>query len=319
MSLGDFMETIKIKPRGYCHGVVNAINTISELAEKSTTKPIAILGMVIHNKQVVDYFTAKGIQTLHDPSKTRLELLDEVDEGIVVFTAHGVSPQVYAKAEAKGLEIIDTTCTDVTKSHDVVNELLEQDYDIIFIGKHNHPESDGVKGISDRVHVVETIDEIEQLNLPGKVALTNQTTMSLYDIYLLAEKAKERYPHIHFVDEICNATRIRQEAVASADPTLDHIYVVGDRMSNNSRHLRHVAIEQAGIPATLIENVTEIDIEQLKQCTKVGITSGASTPTQVTNEVYEFLRNFDPEDPSTHDTSTKLSTDTLLDRPRKHV
>lgn len=309
------METIKISPRGYCHGVVNAINTITKLTEMSIDKPITILGMVIHNKQVVDFFSSKGIKTLHDPTKTRLELLDEIDQGIVVFTAHGVSPDVWKKAEEKGLEIIDTTCKDVVKSHTVVTDLVQQGYDIIYIGKHNHPESDGAKGISENVHVVETIEEIKSLHLTNpKVALTNQTTMSLYDIYQLAEEAKKWYPTIYFVDEICNATRIRQEAVKHADQSIDHIYIVGDRLSNNSQHLRDVAIEQAHISSSLIENVTEINIEELKTYKTVGVSSGASTPTQVTNEVIQFLQAFDPNDPSTFDTKTKLQTDTLLER-----
>lgn len=315
MISGDSMETIKITPRGYCHGVVNAINTIIKLTEKSMDKSITILGMVIHNKQVVDYFKSKGIRTLHDPSKTRLELLDDVDEGIVVITAHGASPDVYEKARAKGLEIIDTTCTDVIKSHTVVKELLHDGYDIIYIGKHNHPESDGTKGLSERVHVVETIEEVNTLTIDNdKIALTNQTTMSLYDIYLLAEQARERYPNIYFVDEICNATRIRQEAVRSADSSMDHIFVVGDRLSNNSRHLAYTAVEYANISSTLIETVEDIDINALKAYHVVGVTSGASTPTQVTNEVISFLRQFDKDDPTTHNNQTALQTETLLDR-----
>ncbi|QMS85692.1 4-hydroxy-3-methylbut-2-enyl diphosphate reductase [Candidatus Xianfuyuplasma coldseepsis] len=309
------MQTIKITPRGYCHGVVNAINTITKLTELSTKKPITILGWVVHNKQVVDYFKAKGIKTLHDPSKTRLELLDEIDEGIVVFTAHGVSPQVYKKAEEKGLEIIDTTCRDVVKSHTVVQELIDDDYEIIYIGKHNHPESDGAKGISPYVHVVETIEEIKSLRITkSKVALTNQTTMSLYDIYQLAEEAQALYPDIYFVDEICNATRIRQEAVRNASQDIDHIYVVGDSMSNNSRHLQQVSIEEADIPSTLIQSVEDINIKELAQYKVVGVTSGASTPTQVTNEVIAFLQQFDPSDTSTHQNISSLRTETLLER-----
>lgn len=309
------METIKITPRGYCHGVVNAINTIMKLTESSSTKPITILGMVIHNKQVVDFFSHKGIKTLHDPSRSRLDLLDDVEDGIVVFTAHGVSPQVRQKAIDKGLDIIDTTCTDVVKSHTVVEELIEQGYDIIYIGKHNHPESDGAMGISPKVHVVETIEEIRSLNLSSdNVALTNQTTMSLYDIYALAEEAKALYPNLHFVEEICNATRIRQEAVRNADQSIEHIFVVGDAMSNNSQHLAYTAIEYASIPSTLIEDVEDIDPTMLLDLKTVGVTSGASTPTQVTNEVIAYLKAFDPSDPSTHTNTTRLSTETLLER-----
>ena len=148
MGLGDIMKTVRITPRGYCHGVVNAINTITNLDTLSTTSPIYILGMVIHNKQVVESLNHLDLITLHDDSKTRLELLDEIDSGTVIFTAHGVSPEVYKKAIEKGLNIIDTTCDDVVKSQDTIKGYIEEGYSVIFIGKHTHPESEAARGIS---------------------------------------------------------------------------------------------------------------------------------------------------------------------------
>ena len=178
------MKTIKLSPRGYCHGVVNAINTISNLTHLSTNKTITILGMVIHNKQVVEFFERKGIKTIHSTTKTRLQLLDQIDGGIVVFTAHGISPEVYKKAIDKGLEIIDTTCEDVTKTQDKVREYIENGYDVLFIGKKHHPESEAANGISNKVHVIETIDDVTFLDITNpNIAITNQTTMSLYDIH----------------------------------------------------------------------------------------------------------------------------------------
>ena len=245
------METVKLSPRGYCHGVVNAVNTISNLIEKSTEKNITILGMVIHNKQIVSYFENEGIKTLSSESKSRLELLDEIDDGIVVFTAHGVSPKVRQKAKDKGLEIIDTTCDDVLKSQNLIIKLLEKDYKIIYIGKHNHPESEAAKGIDDKVHVVETIEEVISLNLKSRnIAVTNQTTMSLYDIYNITEEIKKIYPDIYFVDEVCNATRIRQEAIKNQSKTIEHCFIVGDKLSNNSSKLREVSINESHIPST---------------------------------------------------------------------
>lgn len=293
------MKTIKITPRGYCHGVVNAINTITKLDKKSIPKPIYILGMLVHNKKVIESFDQEGIITLHDPSKTRLELLDSIDSGTVIFTAHGISPKVIKKAEEKGLHIIDTSCKDVLKSQKVVNDYLKDGYKIIYIGKKNHPESEAAMDISNDVYFIEHKEDIDQLNLTGKIALTNQTTMSMYDVYQIAEYAKERFPDIVFIDEICNATRIRQEAVINQEP-VDHLFVVGDKLSNNSRKLAYVSQTQAKIDATLIESVLDIDIEQLKTYTSVAVTSGASTPTRVTRQVIDFLSQFDPLDESTH-------------------
>lgn len=307
------METVKLSPRGYCHGVVNAINTITKLTELSNKKSITILGMVIHNKQVVNFFASKGIKTLHSKTKTRLELLDEIKDGVVVFTAHGVSPLVKQKALQKGLEIIDTTCVDVEKTQDVINDLLKQDYEIIYIGKHHHPESEAANGISEFVHVIETFDDFNKIKFTKtKLALTNQTTMSIYDIYKLSEDIRTVYPSIHFVDEICNATRIRQEAIKNQDKSIEHCFIVGDKLSNNSKKLVEVSINQANIEATLIEDVTDIDINNLLSYSKVSVSSGASTPTRVTNEVMTFLENFDKDNPNTHHNVSKINNDNLI-------
>lgn len=293
------MKTIKITPRGYCHGVVNAINTITKLDKLSMPKPIYILGMLVHNKKVIESFKEDGIITLHDPSKTRLELLDQIDEGTVIFTAHGISPNVKEKAANKGLHIIDTSCKDVLKSQQVVNEYLEDNFNVLYIGKKAHPESEAALDISSKVHLIETIEDIDNTSIKGKIALTNQTTMSMLDVYKLAEHAKTIYPNIVFIDEICNATRIRQEAVINQDQ-VDHLFVVGDKLSNNSRKLVHVSKEHANIDATLIESVHDIDLNKLKTFNVVSVSSGASTPTKITREVIEFLQQFDPKNESTY-------------------
>ncbi len=310
------MKTIKITPRGYCHGVVNAINTIANLDLLSTKKPIYILGMVIHNKQIVEALNNEDLITLHSDSLTRLELLDQIDKGTVIFTAHGVSPDVYKKAQAKGLDIIDTTCVDVLKSQKTIKDLVSSGYSVIFIGKHHHPESEAAKGISENVYVVENIDEMNNLNINNpKIALTNQTTMSIFDIFYISEAAKKRYPNIYIIDEICNSTRIRQEAVIKQDKTIDHCFVVGDKLSNNSRKLVDVSINEARIDATLIENVEDINVDKLKTYSTVSVTSGASTPTKVTNEVITFLSQFDKDNPLTHNNKSKINKTNLL--PRK--
>jgi len=307
------MKTVKITPRGYCHGVVNAINTISNLDILSTKKPIYILGMVIHNKQIVGSLSHLDLITLHDDSKTRLELLDEISEGTVIFTAHGVSPQVYEKATKKGLNIIDTTCVDVFKSQDTLKRLTNDGYSVIFIGKYTHPESEAARGISNNVYIVESVDDIKQLNIKNKlVALTNQTTMSIFDVYYISEEAKKYYPNIYIVDEICNSTRIRQEALLKQDSSIDHCFVVGDKLSNNSRKLVEVSTNKANIEATLIESVEDIDIDKLKLYTTVSVSSGASTPTKVTKEVISFLERFDKNNPKTFDNKTTITSYNLL-------
>jgi len=309
------MKTVKITPRGYCHGVVNAINTISNLDFFSTKKPIYILGMVIHNKQIVDALANLDLITLHDDSLTRLELLDQIDSGTVILTAHGVSPKVYEKAKNKGLDIIDTTCVDVLKSQNTIKKLIKNGYTVIFVGKHSHPESEAAKEISNDVYVVENINEIKQLNIENTlVALTNQTTMSIFDIYYISEEIKKYFPNIYIVDEICNSTRIRQEALLTMDSSIDHCFVVGDKLSNNSKKLVEVSVTQAHVDASLIESVEDINIEKLKLYNKVSVTSGASTPTKVTKEVITFLEQFDKNNPKTHENKSKITASNLLSK-----
>lgn len=285
------MKTVKITPRGYCHGVVNAINTITKLDRLSMKKPVYILGMLVHNKKVIEQFDDLDIITLHDPTKTRLELLDQIEEGTVIFTAHGISPKVKGKALDKGLDIIDTSCNDVLKSQKVVMGYIEKGYKVIYVGKVGHPESEAACDISENVFLIEKESDLDKLNLSGNIALTNQTTMSMYDVFKISEKAKKIYPELEYIDEICNATRIRQEAVINQEQ-VDHLFVVGDKLSNNSRRLVQVSKEQANIDATLIEGVEDIDVDLLKTYNSVAVSSGASTPTRVTREVIEFLEKF---------------------------
>ncbi len=295
------MEVVTLSPRGYCHGVVDAVKEMKRIAkDPSVPRPAHILGPVVHNEKIVRDFAELGLHTLSDKGKSRLELLDEIDEGTVVFTAHGVADAVYAKAEKKGLFIIDTTCKDVKRSQDAVRRHLEKGYDILFVGKKNHPESETAQSFGDKVHIIETETDIEELRIANdRVALTNQTTMSLYDIFHLGERAKTRFPRLKIIDEICDATRSRQEAVKN-QPEVDHCFVVGDGRSNNTKKLVETA-KMAGIPASLVESVEDLSIEHLKKLRKVSVTSGASTPSQLTREVVRFLADFDPSDPSTHD------------------
>ena len=136
------MEIIKVVPRGYCQGVVRAIQTAEKTARENSGQPIHMLGMIVHNRFVVEACEKLGIHCLEARGKTRLELLDEIDHGTVIFTAHGVSDAVYEKAAAKGLHIVDATCPDVRKTHDLIRDHVAHG-DVLYIGKKNHPEAEG--------------------------------------------------------------------------------------------------------------------------------------------------------------------------------
>ncbi|GLF89752.1 4-hydroxy-3-methylbut-2-enyl diphosphate reductase [Bacillus safensis] len=294
------MNVIKISPRGYCYGVVDAMVIAKNAAlDKNLPRPIYILGMIVHNKHVTDAFEEDGIYTLDGPN--RLDILKQVESGTVIFTAHGVSPEVRQIAEEKGLIAIDATCPDVTKTHELISEKTADGYDIIYIGKKGHPEPEGAVGVApDKVHLVETEADIEALDLTSdKLLITNQTTMSQWDVHDLMELIKEKYPHVEYHQEICLATQVRQEAVSQQAGQADLTIVVGDPKSNNSNRLAQVSMEIAGTQAYRIGDLSELKLEWLQGVKTVAITAGASTPTPITKEVIRFLENYEPDDEST--------------------
>ncbi|MDF0727196.1 4-hydroxy-3-methylbut-2-enyl diphosphate reductase [Cytobacillus sp. S13-E01] len=289
------MDVIKIAPRGYCYGVVDAMVIAKNAAlDKNLPRPIYILGMIVHNKHVTDAFIEEGIITLDGAN--RLEILDQVTEGTVIFTAHGVSPEVKKLAKEKGLVTLDATCPDVTKTHDLIKEKQAEGFQIIYIGKKGHPEPEGAVGVApDIVHLVETVEDVEKLTINSdKLVVTNQTTMSQWDVAHVMEKVKEKYPHTQVHQEICLATQVRQEAVAEQAKEADVTIVVGDPKSNNSNRLAQVSEEIAGTKAYRIADLSELKLEWLKGAKTVAVTAGASTPTPITKEVITFLEKYDP-------------------------
>lgn len=294
------MKVIKISPRGYCYGVVDAMVIARNAAlDKTLPRPIYILGMIVHNKHVTDAFDEEGIITLD--GNNRKEILEQVDSGTVIFTAHGISPEVRKLAKEKGLVAIDATCPDVTKTHELIREKEQEGYTVIYIGKKGHPEPEGAVGVAPHiVHLVSNLEDVEKLNIQNdKILVTNQTTMSQWDVAHIMEKIKEKYPQAEFYKEICLATQQRQEAVAAQAGEADVLIVVGDPRSNNSNRLAQVSEEIAGTKAYRISDISELDLDWIMNAETVAVTSGASTPTPITKEVISFLEQFDPADEKT--------------------
>ncbi len=294
------MQVHRITPRGYCHGVVGAMNIVQEAIDDETLpRPIYIVGMIVHNRHVVNAFNNEGVITLD--GATRSDLLQQVDHGTVIFTAHGVSPAVKRQAAERGLRVLDATCPDVTRTHDLIRDRVTKGYEMIYIGKKGHPEPEGAVGIApDHVHLIETEGDLEALTLTNKrIAVTNQTTLSQWDTASMMDKVKKRYPQAEIYNEICMATQLRQEAVVDQARQADLCIVVGDERSNNSNRLVQVAQELAKTPAHLIAHVSKIEIEWLFGVKSVAVTSGASTPSAVTKAVIDYLEQFDETDPNT--------------------
>jgi 4-hydroxy-3-methylbut-2-enyl diphosphate reductase len=274
----------------------------------------------VHNRFAVEELNQLGIITLDGPN--RAAILDQVAEGTVVFTAHGVSPRVKERARERGLHVIDATCPDVTKTHNLVLDFAARGYQILYIGKKGHPEPEGVVGEApDAVYLVETEADLD--SLPERILhaenlmVTTQTTLSQWDTIRLVEAIRRRFPHAEVYNEICKATQDRQEAVARMARGADLTIVVGDPRSNNTNRLVQVAEELAGSPAIRIESLADLPPGILEGKQRVAITAGASTPSQIAREVIQYVQNvgistrilpqFDGEEPSAQSaTSTTI-------------
>lgn len=284
------MEVNRVVPSGYCKGVVNAIKLAKKTRADNPDAKIYILGMLVHNSFVSEELASLGIVTLDDSFKSKEELLDEVDDGIIIFTAHGISDQIKNKAAAKGLRYVDATCVDVLKTQNIIKDYLNDDYEIIYFGKRKHPEAEAVLSISDKIHLVTDEKDLETLDLKEKkLFLTNQTTMSYLELKDLIEKVKQIYPQIIVQQEICNATSSRQEAIARL-VDCDLLYVVGDSKSNNTNKLVDIAKKQGIRKVLLIHSYKDIDTNDLEDVKKVYVTAGASTPPLLIDEVISFLK-----------------------------
>ncbi|GAE24727.1 4-hydroxy-3-methylbut-2-enyl diphosphate reductase [Halalkalibacter wakoensis JCM 9140] len=307
------MNVKKISPRGYCYGVVDAMVLARQAAANlDLPRPIYILGMIVHNKHVTDAFEEDGIISLDGPN--RLDILKQVTKGTVIFTAHGVSPEVRKLAKEKGLTVVDATCPDVTRTHDLIRDQVANGYEIIYVGKKGHPEPEGAIGVApNSVHLVESLDDVDSLNIStDKIIITNQTTMSQWDVSDIMKKAMEAYPTAEVHNEICLATQVRQEAVAEQAKDCDLVIVVGDPKSNNSNRLAQVSEQIAGTKAYRIGDITELQQDWLQGVETVGVTSGASTPTPITKEVITFLEQYDPKASTEWNPEKKVSLQKIL-------
>ena len=293
------MEVVKISPRGYCYGVVDALQLVRQTAKDPTVpRPIYIIGQIVHNRHAIEELTNLGVVTLD--GSDRVSILEQVTGGTVIFTAHGVSPLVKQRARERGLNCIDATCPDVTVTHDLVRDLVTKGYYVLYIGKKGHPEPEGVLGeVPGHISLIENEADIDALELTPaqheKLAVSTQTTLSQWDTRRVIAYIKNHYPQAEVHIDICAATQTRQEAVAAQAKGANLTIVVGDPRSNNTNRLVQVSEELAGVPAVRIEDLSQLNPAWLKGKKRVAVTAGASTPSQLTREVIRYLEQYQPE------------------------
>jgi 4-hydroxy-3-methylbut-2-enyl diphosphate reductase len=282
------MKIILARPRGFCAGVVRAIDIV-ELALQKYGPPVFVRHEIVHNKRVVEDLKAKGA--------VFVEELDEVPDGaITVFSAHGVSQKVADTAGLRSLPVIDATCPLVAKVHKEGQRYSAQGYGIVLIGHEGHPEVEGTMGrIPGPVHLVSTSEDVGLLEVedPEHIAYVTQTTLSVDDTRAVIEALKARFPSIVGPDvkDICYATQNRQTAVRELAKEVDVLLVVGAQNSSNSNRLREIGAELE-VPSYLIDDASAMDPKWLEGARTVGITAGASAPEALVQELIERLREF---------------------------
>jgi 4-hydroxy-3-methylbut-2-enyl diphosphate reductase len=283
------------QPRGFCAGVVRAIEIVDRALQKYGA-PVYVRHEIVHNKHVVESLKAKGARFV--------ETLSEIpDNAVTVFSAHGVARRVEEEAAARALPVLDATCPLVTKVHNQGKRYVAQGRTLILIGHAGHPEVDGTMGqISAPVVLVQTVEDVDTLEIPpdAPVAYVTQTTLSVDDTKEIIAALKRRFSDLvgPEIKDICYATQNRQTAVRELSKLVDVILVVGATNSSNSNRLREIGSE-AGIPSYLIADGSELRAEWLQDVRVVGITAGASAPEVLVDDVVAALGRLAPVEVST--------------------
>ncbi|MFF2519293.1 4-hydroxy-3-methylbut-2-enyl diphosphate reductase [Streptomyces sp. NPDC058086] len=291
-------------PRGFCAGVMRAVKAVEQALE-TYGPPVYVRHEIVHNKRVVSDLRKKGA--------VFVERTSEVPQGaVVLFSAHGVAPEVHKEAARRNLTVIDATCPLVTKVHREVTRYAQQDYDILLIGHEGHEEVTGTRGHApQRIQIVAGPSDIEHIQVrdPNRVVWASQTTLSVDETMETVQALKRRFPRLlspHH-DDICYATQNRQHAVKKMSPEADLVLVVGSSNSSNSQRLVEVALDSGAPHARLVDHADAIDTTWLHEISTIGVTSGASAPEILVQDVLALLN----EQGWTHVTEISAATETV--------
>jgi len=275
-----------LKPRGFCAGVVRAIDVV-KIALDLYGPPVYVRKEIVHNKHVVE--------ELREAGAIFVEELDEVPYGArAIFSAHGVAPSVRRQAKERQLDVIDATCPLVTKVHLEAVRFARDGYSIVLIGHKDHDEVIGTLGeVPERSYLVETVDDVDRLEFPDptRVRYLTQTTLSLDETTDIVSRLKERFPFVEGppAQDICYATENRQMAVKAVSESVELLLVVGSQNSSNSKRLVEVG-DNFGVRSFLVNDRSDVDASWLEGIRNVGVTAGASAPEHLVQELIEFLR-----------------------------
>jgi len=288
--MSDNAEILMAQPRGFCAGVDRAINIVNEALTRFGP-PIYVRHEIVHNAYVVNELRNKGavfVEELHEVPKG----------GIVVFSAHGVSQQVRADAQERGLQVYDATCPLVTKVHLEVIKMCKDGFTVLMIGHAGHPEVEGTMGqVKEGVFLVEKVSDVDTLTFPSsqKIAFVTQTTLSVDETKEIVEALTNKFPNIvqPRKQDICYATQNRQDAVKFMAPQVELVIVVGSAASSNSNRLRELS-EKLGVPSYMVDAPEQLKPEWFVGKKRIGLTAGASAPESLAQSIVNKIQEFGP-------------------------
>lgn len=281
-----------LEPFGYCAGVERAMKMALEVKKAHQDQEVVVLGMLVHNADALNELSKAGITTIFDENKSLVELIDIVDNNaIVILTAHGHSLTVEEELNRRNIEFIDATCPFVTLTENVIKKAVSENRDVLYLGKKNHPEANAALSISNKVHLIEP----KNVHLDEKYTnplVISQTTFSESEIAQTISFIKDALKEASVSESICQASTLRQNALKNLSKDVELIYVVGGKNSNNTKTLFEIASStHPKAKVLMIENANDVNKKDLLGLNYVAISSGASTPREITLEVENKIKS----------------------------
>ena len=282
------MKVDILSPSGCCHGVNNAINMAVE-AKTKYNLPTFILGMLVHNEIVINNLSKLGIITIKD--KTPLEAINEINDGVIIFTAHGHDESLDKLAKDKGLIVIDTTCAFVKTNHLLIKKSLENNEEVIFIGKKGHPETESTLLLSNKIHFYDIFNKMDYENVKNDYpTIYCQTTLSILELEDIKKDIFAHFKNAHFAKSVCNATCERQKALYNINTNSDIVFIVGSNTSSNTMKLYDISTtlypNKRILQIKTVNDIVNCDLSKYHYATIVG---GASTPIETLIELKNYL------------------------------
>lgn len=286
------MELYVIKPYGCCSGVVNAIN-IAKNVKKISDGPVYILGMLVHNEQIVNELATLGIKTLVDSNKTPKQIIESIDDGTLIFTAHGHDPKLEEIAINRGLKVFDATCPYVKSNQELIKTALNNGKQVIFVGQSHHPECEGCLSLGDDVILYDIKGGIDYDKVyDDSPYVITQTTLSVLELETIYKDIDSHIPNASLKHEVCGSTRIRQTELLNAPSDSDVFFIIGSSLSSNTRKLYEIATSSfPDADVFFIHNFDELTKLDLSKYKKAVVAAGASTPIETVDQIIEYLKS----------------------------